>query len=312
MKIEVKNLVRKFGDYPAVNDISFELESGNIYGFIGPNGAGKTTTLKIMTTLDSPTSGEILFDGISTEIHPEKIRSMIGFMPDTLPDHGDIRVWEYLDFFARTYKLKGQHKQKVLQELEEFTSLTEIRNKFVKNLSKGMKQRVSLARALVHNPDVLIMDEPAAGLDPRARLELRELLQILAQQGKLIFLSSHILSELQSMCDGAVIIEKGKLLFAGKIDDINNPKTQQNSTEIKIELISDLAAASLKAQEFPLTQSVNIVDKKLVVVIGSNQENDFFNFLEFLIKAECKVTSFNPQRLNLEQIFLNITSDLVQ
>ena len=226
MKIRIDHLIRRFGKKNAVNDISFEFESGNIFGFIGPNGAGKTTTIKIMATLDQPTAGDVFFDGISTIAYPEKVRRIVGYMPDSLPAFTDIKVWEYLDFYARAFGLKGETRRKTLADVEAFTNLTGIREKYLNTLSKGMKQRVSLARALVHNPQVLIMDEPAAGLDPRARIELLSLLKILADQGKAILLSSHILSELQDICDGAVIIEQGKLLASGPLDHLMESAVQ--------------------------------------------------------------------------------------
>ena len=220
MKTEVRNLTRVFGKNTAVDNISFSFEDGNIFGFIGPNGAGKTTTIRIMATLDLATSGDVFYDGVSATLYPEAVRRVVGYMPDSLPGYKDIQVWEYLDFFARSFGLKGTERTRALNDIIDFTNLGELRNKFLYALSKGMKQRVSLARALIHNPKVLIMDEPAAGLDPRARLELRTLLKILAEQKKAIFLSSHILSELQDICDGAVIIEQGKLLSAGTLDEL--------------------------------------------------------------------------------------------
>ena len=220
MKTEVRNLTRVFGKTVAVNDISFSFEDGNIFGFIGPNGAGKTTTIRIMATLDLATSGDVFYDGVSATLYPEAVRRVVGYMPDSLPGYKDIQVWEYLDFFARSFGLKGAERTRALNDIIDFTNLGELRNKFLYALSKGMKQRVSLARALIHNPKVLIMDEPAAGLDPRARHELRTLLKILAEQKKAIFLSSHILSELQDICDGAVIIEQGRLLSAGTLNDL--------------------------------------------------------------------------------------------
>ena len=198
MKTEVRNLTRIFGKTKAVDNVSFSFEDGNIFGFIGPNGAGKTTTIRIMATLDLATSGDVFYDGVSATIYPEAVRRVVGYMPDSLPGYKDIQVWEYLDFFARSFGLKGAERTRALNDIVDFTNLGELRYKFLFALSKGMKQRVSLARALIHNPKVLIMDEPAAGLDPRARHELRTLLKILADQKKAIFLSSHILSERSS------------------------------------------------------------------------------------------------------------------
>src|SRR4051794_9401702 len=220
MRIEIDNLHKHFGTTRAVNGISFTFESGQIYGFVGPNGAGKSSTMRILATLDEPTGGDAYIDGLSVVEEPEKTHKLIGYVPDALPDHRDISVHEYLDFFARSYGLEGVRRRKVIQEIEEFTNLLGIREKHVNALSKGMKNRVSVARALVHDPPVLIMDEPASGLDPRARIELRELLKVLAAQGKAILISSHILTELSEICDGALFIERGRLLKAGTLKEL--------------------------------------------------------------------------------------------
>ena len=215
MKVEVTNLVKTFDrGFRAVDGLSFSFSSGEVIGFVGPNGAGKTTTMRIMSTLDTPDSGDITLDGVSVLDHPEQAHRLIGFMPDDLPSRTDTTVNEYLDFFARAYGLKGAAIRKAVEGVEEFTGLTEFRDRTLHALSKGMKQRVSLARALVHDPAVLIMDEPANGLDPRARIELRELVKALGENGKAILVSSHILSELEEMCTSSVIIERGRRLNA--------------------------------------------------------------------------------------------------
>src|SRR5437588_4711046 len=207
MRINLVNLKKYYGRTRAVDDISFAFSSGQIFGFIGPNGAGKSTTMRILATLDEPTDGDAFVDGVSVVEEPEKARKLIGYVPDSLPTHRDMSVDDYLDFFGRAYGLKGRHRRQVIERIEEFTNLTVIREKPLGALSKDMKQRVSVARALLHDPPVLIMDEPAAGLDPRARVELRELLKLLSWQGKAILISSHILTELAEICNGLVIIE---------------------------------------------------------------------------------------------------------
>ena len=196
MKIIVENLRREFGQTVAVNDVSFQFESGQIFGFVGPNGAGKTTSMRIMATLDEPTAGDVRLDNLSVVEDPERARHLIGFVPDELRAYWDTTVNDYIDFFARAYGLRGDAREQAVLSVEEFTNTAGIRDKQLRSLSKGMKQRVSLARALVSDPQFLILDEPAAGLDPRARIELRELLVLLANQGKAIFISSHILAEL--------------------------------------------------------------------------------------------------------------------
>lgn len=215
MKVEVTSLVKTFDkDFRAVDGLSFSFSSGEVIGFVGPNGAGKTTTMRIMATLDTPDSGDITLDGVSVLDHPEHAHRLVGFMPDDLPSRTDTTVDEYLDFFARAYGLRGAAVRKAVEGVEDFTGLTDFRDRTLNALSKGMKQRVSLARALVHDPAVLIMDEPANGLDPRARIELRELVKALGENGKAILISSHILSELEEMCTSSVIIERGRRLNA--------------------------------------------------------------------------------------------------
>ncbi len=343
MKTEVRNLSRVFGKTVAVNDISFSFEDGNIFGFIGPNGAGKTTTIRIMATLDLATSGDVFYDGVSATLYPEAVRRVVGYMPDSLPGYKDIQVWEYLDFFARSFGLKGAERTRALNDIVEFTNLGELRNKFLFALSKGMKQRVSLARALIHNPKVLIMDEPAAGLDPRARHELRTLLKILAEQKKAIFLSSHILSELQDICDGAVIIEQGKLLSAGTLNEllaqVNGgapaaPAAQAQPGE-SADLSGETAAPApqvapkgvsvslktprgeaepvrLKLLEHPLTRSVDVFDDDEVHAIIEGNDAEVSRVVGTVFAAGLTVLSFNRNQMGLEELFMKITQGKVQ
>ena len=346
MKTEVRNLTRVFGKTVAVNDISFSFEDGNIFGFIGPNGAGKTTTIRIMATLDLATSGDVFYDGVSATLYPEAVRRVVGYMPDSLPGYKDIQVWEYLDFFARSFGLKGAERTRALNDIVDFTNLGELRNKFLFALSKGMKQRVSLARALIHNPKVLIMDEPAAGLDPRARHELRTLLKILAEQKKAIFLSSHILSELQDICDGAVIIEQGKLLSAGTLNDllaqVNGgavpapaahpqhgetadlsgteaasaaPQPQAAPQGVSITLKTPRGEAEpvrLKLLEHPLTRSVDLFDDDEVHAVISGTDAEVSRVVGTVFAAGLTVLSFNRNQMGLEELFMKITQGKVQ
>lgn len=212
MKLEVRNLVKRFGKTLAVDGLSFEVKDGEILGFVGPNGSGKTTTMNIIATLDEPTSGEVLVDGVSVVEYPERARLAIGFMPDYLPSQSDITAHEYIDFFARAYGFKGTELERRVREVEDFVDVTPIKNKVLSALSRGMKQRVSLARALVPDPKLLIMDEPANGLDPRARIEFRGYAKKLAESGKAVLISSHILADLNEICTGCIVIEKGRLV----------------------------------------------------------------------------------------------------
>ena len=212
MKLEVKNLVKRFGRTLAVDDLSFEVGNGDILGFVGSNGSGKTTTMNIIATLDEPTSGEVLVDGWSVVDYPERARRAIGFMPDYLPNQGDITAHEYIDFFARAYGFKDAELERRVKEIEDFVDVTPIRDKVLSALSRGMKQRVSLARALVPDPQLLIMDEPANGLDPRARIEFRGYAKKIAAAGKAVLISSHILADLNEICTCCIVIEKGRLV----------------------------------------------------------------------------------------------------
>ncbi|MEG2076052.1 MAG: ABC transporter ATP-binding protein, partial [Victivallaceae bacterium] len=227
----------------------------------------------------------------------------------------DVMVWEYLDFFARSFGLKGDERRKTLADIEEFTSLGEMRYKYLASLSKGMKQRVSLGRTLIHNPQVLIMDEPAAGLDPRARLELRSLLKILSGQGKAILLSSHILSELQDICDAAVIIEKGKILSSGKINNMLAESEKQREKREEVLLIKSLQqsdAVKLKLMENPLIGKISVIDENEVHAEFSGDAAAVADILQQLAGANIKVVGFSRQGMGLEELFMRITSGEVQ
>lgn len=323
MHIKISHLSRSFKKVKAVSDLTFEFASGNIFGFIGPNGAGKTTTIKIMASMDMPDAGDVFFDGVSVVNYPEKVRQLVGYMPDTLPGYKDIHVWEYLDFFARSFGLQGQQRRQTLAEIEEFTSLGDLREKQISTLSKGMKQRVSLARALVHNPQVLIMDEPAAGLDPRSRRELRSLLKILAGQGKAILLSSHILTELQDICDGAVIIEQGRLLSAGTIPQLLAQSRQKQQLEdananadetvqLLIQCLRDGEAVRLKLLEHPAVLEVQVTLNNTVRAQLKCQDEEIPAIMATLFAAGLPIVGFAKQELGLEELFMRITSGKVQ
>lgn len=312
MKIEVKNLTRNFNYVKAVDNISFNFESGSVYGFIGPNGAGKTTTIRIMSTIDQPNSGDVLFDGISVIDNPEQVRRVLGYMPDALPENHDIKVWEYLDFFARAYGLKGAYRTRTLRHVEEFTGLGELREKNLKALSKGMKQRVCLARALVHDPHVLIMDEPANGLDPRARLELRELVKVLAGQGKAILISSHILSELEDMCDGAIIIEKGRLLSSGTLDELGRQHRQTEKTTVSIRFLDDGNEMLKKVLQQPGIEAARLSGNMEVIAELNGGDEACAAMVAGLFRDGCRIAEFRQQALGLEELFMTITRGEVQ
>jgi ABC-2 type transport system ATP-binding protein len=304
MLVKAVDLKKHFKKTKAVDGISFEFTAGQIVGFVGPNGAGKTTTMRIMATIDVPTSGDIFMDGISVHQYPEKARQVVGFMPDSLPEHRDVTVEDYLDFFARAFQIRCHRRHRVLQGVMTFTNLMGIRTKYINELSKGMKQRVSLARALVHDPDVLILDEPAAGLDPRARIELRELLKALAEQEKAVLVSSHILSELSEICNSAIFIEKGNLLRAGTLDDIT--KQEFVHSRVLIRALCSEKELQTKLLQIPGVSEVRPAGKGIEADIEGDEQNASV-VLSQLIRSGVAVVEYKHLKTGLEDIFMNIT-----
>lgn len=309
MRVEVRELRKDFGRTTALDGVSFAFQSGEVIGFVGPNGAGKTTTMRILATLDEPTSGEATVDGVSVVQEPEEARRRIGFVPDALPTHHDITVHEYLDFFARAYRIRAARRRQVVESIEEFTNLIGIREKPLKALSKGMNQRVCLARALLHDPQVLILDEPAAGLDPRARIELRELIRVFASQGKAILMSSHILTELAEICTGAVIIERGKILRAGSLDDIVVADSQKRTLVVRA--LGDVAAVHRTILECPGVGAAERDDGEVRIEFAGSDEA-VSDLLTEIIRRGVRVAEFREQRRNLEEVFMHVTTGGVQ
>lgn len=309
MDVKIESLRRHFGNTKAVDGITFTFSSGHVFGFVGPNGAGKTTTMRILATLDDPTDGDATIDGCSVVDDPEAARRLVGFMPDSLPTHRDMTVHEYLDFFARAYGLRSPGRNSVIERVQEFTNLTGIRQKLLRALSKGMKQRVSLARAMLHDPPVLVLDEPAAGLDPRARIELRELLKILAQQGKAILISSHILTELAEICNGAVIIEQGRILREGLLEEIVAAETVVRTVVMRSHApVADLHRELLQT---PLVHEARVVGA--VVEADINGGDDACGELLYqLVTKGYRIVEFHQKQLDLEDVFMTVTKGQVQ
>ena len=309
MKIAVDHLRREFGKTVAVDSISFSFDSGQIYAFVGPNGAGKTTTMRIMASLDEPTDGDVRLDDLSVVEDPERARSLIGFVPDELRVYWDTTVHEYVDFFARAYGLKGSTRDDAVAGVEEFTGIADIRGKQLRALSKGMKQRVSLARALVSDPQVLILDEPAAGLDPRARVELRELLVLLADQGKAIFISSHILTELTEICHGVVIIEQGRILETGEIDAVIQKQAPKRTYAMRVVEFQDRLVRDL--MQFPYVDRPRSAGNEVHFEVEGTEDNAF-EVLNLLVNHGYRVVEFRQTKANLEDIFMNVTEGKLQ
>ncbi len=308
--IELRNLHRAFDTTRAVDDVSFAVHRGQVFGYIGPNGAGKTTSMRILSTLDLPTSGDALVDGFSVIDDPDRVRRRLGFMPDSFGTYANVNVREYLDFFARAYQLRGRNRSIAVDRVMHFTGLRVLAEKPIAALSKGMKQRLCLGRALIHDPAVLVLDEPAAGLDPRARIELREMLRALATQGKAILISSHILTELAEICDVVGILERGRLLAVGTVEEIQaQGETPENLVEIRV-LGGAAALAAWIALRGP-ARELRVNGDALTLLHRGNAEAEA-DLLRAMIEAGFRVTAFGSRRRSLEDVFMQVTKGLVQ
>jgi ABC-2 type transport system ATP-binding protein len=308
-QIELARLHRRFGAVKAVDDVSFRVARGHVFGFIGPNGAGKTTSMRILATLDVPTAGDAFVDGFSVTQDPERVRKRLGFMPDYFETQPNILVEEYLDFFARAYGLMGADRLRALRHVMSFTGLNALRGKPIDTLSKGMKQRLCLGRAMVHDPPVLVMDEPAAGLDPRARIQLREMIGQLAAEGKSILVSSHILTELAEMCDTVAIIEQGRLLAVGTVDEIRRARQMQRSVEVRV--LADAEGLCRWLRERGHTANVHREGDRVEFLHDGTEQVDA-DLLRDLVAAGFRVVAFGSRAENLEDVFMRVTEGLVQ
>jgi ABC-2 type transport system ATP-binding protein len=307
--IELRNLYRSFGTTKAVNNISFEVPAGTVFGYIGPNGAGKTTSMRILSTLELPSRGDAFVDGFSVLQDPDRVRSRLGFMPDYFYTYPNMNVWEYLDFFARSYGLVGRDRHRALQRVMSFTGLDKLAEKPINGLSKGMKQRLCLGRTIIHDPAVLILDEPAAGLDPRARIELREMIGHLAADGKAILVSSHILTELGEMCDRVAIIELGTLVATGTVSEIQ--RKLQPHREVQIRILGDVANLVNWLSQRTDVSNVSVVEN-LVRFSHEGDPNSEAALLREMILADIQVLEFGTYTKSLEEVFMQITQGAVQ
>jgi ABC-2 type transport system ATP-binding protein len=307
--IEVRHFTKRYGDFLAVDDLSFEIGPGECFGFIGPNGAGKSTTIRFLATLLRPTAGEGFICGHSVVREPMAVRKVIGFMPDDFGVYDGMKVWEFLDFFAVAYEIPRGQRRTIIAQVLELLDLTHKRDDYVNGLSKGMKQRLCLAKTLVHDPPVLILDEPASGLDPRARLEMKALLTELRGMGKTILVSSHILSELADFCTMIGIIERGRLLAAGGIQDIQ--RTLRTHRVLKVGVLGEAVdrAASILRDD-PGVHAVESYDHTVNCQF-EGEEGDKARLLQRLVAGGVAVHSFAEQELSLEEVFMMITQGVV-
>lgn len=308
--IEICNVSKVYKDLVAVNDLSFSIDKGDIFGFIGPNGAGKTTTIKILATLLKPTQGYALVCGYNVLTQADDVKRVMGYMPDNFGVYDDMRVWEYLDFFAAAYKIEKTRRTQIIDDVLELTDLTEKKKAFVESLSKGMKQRLCLAKTLVHDPQVLLLDEPASGLDPRARIELRELLKELRNMGKTILISSHILTELEDFCTKVGIMEKGNLQFAGSIHEIRDKLRGALVIEVKIkEGFTDKAEEIFLAK--PEVEEVEREGNLLYIHLPLTLEDEDY-VMDILVENGIKFSGIRELEVDLEDVFMKLTKGIVQ
>jgi len=307
--LEVRGITKRFGKLTAVDAVSFGVEKGQITGFIGPNGAGKTTTMRIAATLELPDEGDVLLDGVSVLDDPRGARAKLGFMPDSYGAYPSTTLWEYLDFFARAYDLAGDVRRRRVEEVLEFTSLGPLREKEMSALSKGLKQRLCLAKTLLHDPSILILDEPAAGLDPRARVELRELVRALAGMGKAILVSSHILTELAEMCNSIVVIEAGQLKATGSVGDVT--RGIQRAVPVYVRVLEGCDRLERALHELPGIERVRREGEGVVFEHAGTPES-LSEVLSGLVLAGLHPIEFTPRAMGLEEVFLSLTEGKMQ
>jgi ABC-2 type transport system ATP-binding protein len=310
--ISTVNLTKRYGSLVALDNLTLDLEPGDCFGFIGPNGAGKSTTMKILAGLLEPTSGVARVLGRDVALNGDFVRRNIGYMPDFIGVYEDLRVSEYLEFFASAYGLPRQQRKRVVAQVLELTDLKYKQDAFVDSLSRGMTQRLSLARVLVHDPPVLLLDEPASGLDPRARIEIRELLKELRRLGKTIMISSHILSELGEFCNKLGIVERGKLIVCGTVDDLMERARVHPVISVRV-LPEHIDLAEAMLNEEPRVDQVARLGHGGELQVTLHDPNLHHGFLiELLVQRGVTIDSVHPERLKLEDVFLRLTKGIVQ
>ena len=313
--IETRDIRKNFGSFQAVRGVSINVPAGSIYGFVGPNGAGKTTTMRILTTLTRPSSGEAWVAGYSVLEDRRAVRRAIGYMPDEFGVYEDLRVWEYLDFFAACYDIPENDRKRLVGDLLELVDLAHRREDMVDKLSRGMKQRLSLARTLAHDPQVLVLDEPASGLDPRARVEIRELLGELANMGKTIFFSSHILADVEDICSHIGIIEAGQIIMEGSIDELKQELME--SREIIVTVKDNETAEKVMALVNGMQDILKVElltprgGRSRVRIDFAGDDEGVVGLNKMLNDNNIAVLGFNEEVRDLEHMFMRVTKGLV-
>ncbi len=307
--IETIKLTKRYGDLVAANEITIKLKEGDVFGFIGPNGSGKTTTMRMIATLLNPDYGECYVCGKSIYTHPEEIRRLVGYMPDFFGVYDDMTVIEYLEFFASTYRIKGPDRRKICEEKLELVDMGFKRDAMVNQLSRGQTQRIGLARTLLHDPQVLLLDEPASGLDPRARIEMRKLLRQLGEMKKTVIVSSHILPELADVCTRVGVIEKGHMLVDDYVADVMKKARAAVMLEIKVAENQERAAALLEQQD---GVSKVTMESDTIFVTLKREAEDYTLLPTLLIENGFRIKQFREEEVNLETAFMELTKGMQQ
>jgi ABC-2 type transport system ATP-binding protein len=308
--IETRKLTKRYGNLIAANQIDLKLDEGDVFGFIGPNGSGKTTTMRMLATLLTPDFGEGYVDGYSIYTHPREIRRIVGFMPDFFGVYDDMKVIEYLEFFAAAYRINGPSRRRVCEEKLELVDMTFKRDAMVNQLSRGQTQRIGLARVLLHEPKVLLLDEPASGLDPRARIEIRQLLKRLGELKKTVMVSSHILPELADVCNKVGMIEKGIMVANNRVDEVM--KQVRQAIVLHVRVVGDAEQAARRVEQHSDVAKVEVRPEGLLVVTLRPGVLDYSFLPTLLIEAGFKISLFREEELNLETAFMELTRGLYQ
>ncbi len=317
--IEIQGLTKQYGSLTALNDLNLSVEEGAVVGFIGPNGAGKTTTMRILTTLLAPTRGKAWVAGYSVIDEPQGVRRSIGYMPDFFGVYDDMKVWEYLDFFAACYDIPPNDRKGMIDDLLALVDLGHKKDEFVDSLSRGMKQRLCLARTLAHDPLVLILDEPASGLDPRARIEMRELLRELRAMGKTIFFSSHILSEVADICTDIAILEAGHLVAYGDMAEMRKRLRPHRLISVRtlseVKLLEEIISGIEGVSNISAAPDNGLLGSRL---LGSSlqfnfsgEDEELSNLLAYLVKQRISGVSFSEEKGDLEDVFMQVTKGII-
>ncbi len=309
MIVQTINLTKRYGKLVALNNLHLNIEEGECFGYIGPNGAGKTTTIRILSTLLQPTWGEARVCGLVVGYESRKIRPLIGYVPDFFGAYEDMVVQEYLEFFASAYDITGKKRDQIVGDVLELTDLTYKRDALVDSLSRGMKQRLSIARVLLHDPKVLLLDEPASGLDPRARIEIRELLKELHRMGKTIIISSHILPELADLCTSIGILEQGEMVFQGSVREAL--RRAQIGAVVHVVTPDDQTRAQELLAGLPNVASATIRDGEIILTLSADT-TDFSFIAQAMLQNQFRIHEIKQEDVNLETAFMRLTKGIVQ